>query len=105
MHVSGAEKMAMVSLASSDWQQSNNPDNDELFQTLISLIKLGHVVAFYDDNDGAIKYQANSEGQMIFTTIIFIIGLEVGVFIGILYEQHRQREFRQEYLKQVKELG
>ena len=44
--VSVAEKMAMVSLASSDWQQSNDPDNDELFQTLISLIKLGHVVAF-----------------------------------------------------------
>ena len=42
---------------------------------------------------------------MIFTTIIFIIGLEVGVIIGILYEQHKQREFRQEYLKQIKELG
>ena len=57
--VSVAEKMAMVSLASSDWQQSNNPDNDELFQTLISLIKHGAVIAFYDDNDGCVKYQSN----------------------------------------------
>ena len=36
--------------------------------------------------------------------LTFIIGLEVGVFIGIFYEQHKQREFRQEYLKQIKEL-
>ena len=62
MHVSGAEIMAMVSLASSDWQQSNDPDNDELFQTLIGLIKHGLVIAFYDDNDGCVKYQSNSEG-------------------------------------------
>ena len=57
--VSVAEKMAMVSLTSSDWQQSNNPDNDELFQTLINLIQLGAVIAFYDDNDGCVKYQSN----------------------------------------------
>tara|TARA_R110002074_G_scaffold370368_1_gene545198 strand:- start:78 stop:206 length:129 start_codon:yes stop_codon:yes gene_type:complete len=37
--------------------------------------------------------------------VTFIIGLEVGVFIGIFYEQHKQREFRQEYLKKIKELG
>ena len=57
--VSVAEKMAMVSLASSDWQQSNDPDNDELFQTLIGLINHGLVIAFYDDNDGCVKYQSN----------------------------------------------
>ena len=64
--VSVAEKMAMVSLASSDWQQSNNPDNDELFQALISLIQHGAVIAFYDDTDGCVKYQSNQlvrEGQ------------------------------------------
>ena len=53
------EKMAMVSLASSDWQGSNNPENDELFQALISLIKGGAVIAFYDDDEGCVKYQAN----------------------------------------------
>jgi len=58
--VSVAEKMAMVSLASSDWQQSNDPDNDELFRSLINLIQLGAVVAFYDDDDeGCVKYQSN----------------------------------------------
>ena len=64
--VSVAEKMAMVSLTSSDWQQSNNPDNDELFRSLISLIKHGAVIEFYDDNDGCVKYQSNQlvrEGQ------------------------------------------
>ena len=53
------EKMAMVSLASSDWQGSNNPENDELFQALISLIQHGAVIAFYDDDEGCVKYQAN----------------------------------------------
>ena len=53
------EKMAMVSLASSDWQGSNNPENDELFQALISLIKRGAVIAFYDDDEGCVKYQSN----------------------------------------------
>ena len=57
--VSVAEKMAMVSLTSSDWQQSNNPDNDELFQALIDLIQLGAVIAFYDDDEGCVKYQSN----------------------------------------------
>jgi hypothetical protein len=51
--------MAMVSLASSDWQGSNNPDNDELFQALISLIQHGAVIAFYDDDEGCVKYQSN----------------------------------------------
>tara|TARA_R110000824_G_C14873834_1_gene642611 strand:+ start:69 stop:197 length:129 start_codon:yes stop_codon:yes gene_type:complete len=37
--------------------------------------------------------------------ITFIIGMEVGVLIGILYEQRKQREFREEYIKQIKELG
>ena len=53
------EKMAMVSLASSDWQGSNNPENDELFQALISLIQHGAVIAFYDDDEGCVKYQSN----------------------------------------------
>ena len=53
------EKMAMVSLASSDWQGSNNPENDELFQALISLIQDGVVIAFYDDDEGCVKYQSN----------------------------------------------
>ena len=42
---------------------------------------------------------------MGYLIVTFIIGLEVGVFIGIFYEQHKQREFRQEYLKKIKELG
>lgn len=53
------EKMAMVSLASSDWQRSNDPENDELFQALISLIQHGAVIAFYDDDEGCVKYQSN----------------------------------------------
>ena len=53
------EKMSMVSLASSDWQGSNNPENDELFQALISLIQDGVVIAFYDDDEGCVKYQSN----------------------------------------------
>ena len=42
---------------------------------------------------------------MTYFIITFIIGMEVGVLIGILYEQHKQREFREEYIKQIKELG
>ena len=42
---------------------------------------------------------------MTYFIITFIIGMEVGVLIGVLYEQHKQREFREEYIKQIKELG
>jgi hypothetical protein len=56
---SAAEKMAMISLCSQDWQGSNDPSQDELFQALIDLIQLGKIVAFYDNAEGCVKYQAN----------------------------------------------
>ena len=36
--------------------------------------------------------------------ITFIIGLEVGAIIGILWEQRERRLFREEYAKKIKEL-
>ena len=45
-----------------------------------------------------------SEGQMTHFIITFIIGLEVGVIIGILWEQRERRLFREEYAKKIKEL-
>ena len=37
--------------------------------------------------------------------ITFIIGVQVGVFIGILWEQRQRRLFREEYANKIKELG
>ena len=57
--VSVAEKMAMISMVCSDWQESNDPLQDELFQALIDLIQLGVITALYDNAEGCVKYQAN----------------------------------------------
>jgi len=54
-----AEKMAMISMVCSDWQESNDPLQDELFQALIDLIQLGKITAFYDNAEGCVKYQSN----------------------------------------------
>lgn len=57
--ISDEEKMGMISLVSQEWQESNDPSQDELFQSLISLVQQGVVIAFYDNSDGCVKYQAN----------------------------------------------
>ena len=53
------EKMGMISLVCQEWQEANDPSQDELFQSLISLVEQGVVIAFYDNTDGRVKYQAN----------------------------------------------
>ena len=65
MHISNAEKDSMIMLTCNDWQQANDPKNDEVFRSLISLIQLGKVIAFYDDDEGCVKYQAVSNGLEI----------------------------------------
>ena len=60
MIISDNEKISMIALAYSDWQQEPEHLNDEVFQALITLIDSGEIVAFYDDNDGSVKYQAVS---------------------------------------------
>ena len=59
MDISDVEKEAMILLTCSDWQQANDPEKDELFRSLISLIQQGVVTAFYDNDEGCVKYQAN----------------------------------------------
>ena len=60
MNISNAEKDSMVLLTCNDWQQANGPKNDEVFRALISLIQSGEVIAFYDNVEGCVKYQAVS---------------------------------------------
>ena len=59
MNISNAEKDSMIMLTCSDWQQANDPQNDEVFRSLISLIQQGKIIAFYDNDEGCVKYQAN----------------------------------------------
>ena len=42
---------------------------------------------------------------MDFVIITFTLGLQVGVFIGILWEQRHRRLFREGYTNKLKELG
>ena len=65
MNISNAEKDSMIMLTCNDWQQSNDSENDEVFRSLISLIQLGKVIAFYDNDEGCVKYQAVSNGLEI----------------------------------------
>ena len=65
MYISNVEKDSMIMLTCNDWQQANDPKNDEVFRSLISLIQLGKVIAFYDDDKGCVKYQAVSNGLEI----------------------------------------
>lgn len=60
MNISNAEKDSMVLLTCNDWQQANDPQNDEVFRSLISLIQQGKIIAFYDNDEGCVKYQAVS---------------------------------------------
>ena len=60
MIISDNEKISMIALAYSDWQQTQGFEENELFQALITLIDSGEIVALYDDNDGSVKYQAVS---------------------------------------------
>tara|TARA_R110002060_G_scaffold45301_2_gene56594 strand:- start:983 stop:1111 length:129 start_codon:yes stop_codon:yes gene_type:complete len=41
---------------------------------------------------------------MDFAIITFTLGLQVGVFIGILWDQRRRRLFRELYANKLKEL-
>ena len=52
MNISNAEKDSMVLLTCNDWQQANDPEKDEVFRALISLIQSGEVIAFYDNDEG-----------------------------------------------------
>tara|TARA_R100001015_G_C4467939_1_gene52593 strand:- start:122 stop:322 length:201 start_codon:yes stop_codon:yes gene_type:complete len=65
MNISNAEKDSMIMLTCNDWQQDKDPEKDEVFRALISLIQLGKVTAFYDDDEGCVKYQAVSNGLEI----------------------------------------
>ena len=65
MNISNAEKDSMVLLTCNEWQQANDPQNDEVFRALISLIQQGKVIAFYDNDEGCVKYQAVSNGLEI----------------------------------------
>ena len=65
MDISNVEKDSMIMLTCNDWQQSNDPQNDEVFRSLISLIQLSKVIAFYDNDEGCVKYQAVSNGLEI----------------------------------------
>ena len=65
MNISNVEKDSMVLLTCNDWQQANDPEKDEVFRALVSLIQLGKVTAFYDNDEGCVKYQAVSNGLEI----------------------------------------
>jgi len=65
MNISNVEKDSMIMLTCNDWQQAKDPKNDEVFRSLISLIQLGKIIAFYDNDEGCVKYQAVSNGLEI----------------------------------------
>ena len=65
MNISNVEKDSMIMLTCNDWQQAKDSENDEVFRSLISLIQLGKVIAFYDNDEGCVKYQAVSNGLEI----------------------------------------
>ena len=65
MDISNAEKDSMILLTCNDWQQAKDPEKDEVFRALVSLIQLGKVIAFYDNDEGCVKYQAVSNGLEI----------------------------------------
>ena len=55
-------KTAMIAMICVDMLEANDPEKDELFDALIALVESDKIIAFYDDNEGVVKYQAISGG-------------------------------------------
>lgn len=54
----------MISMIYDDWATARNKSDcppAEFFQALMQLVQEGKIVAFYDDNDGVVKYSSIQE--------------------------------------------
>ena len=51
-------KMSMIAMIYGDMLEANDPEKDEYFEALISLVEKDRIIAFYDDDKGVVKYQA-----------------------------------------------
>ncbi len=55
-------KISMIAMIYGDMLEANDPEKNEYFEALIGLVEKDRIIAFYDDNDGLVKYQAVSGG-------------------------------------------
>ena len=55
-------EITMIAMIYGDMLEANDPEKDEYFEALISLVQKGRIVAFYDDDEGVVKYQAIQGG-------------------------------------------
>lgn len=55
------DKTSMIAMAYEDFLQDASPHKYETFAVVQQLIQLGKMVAYYDDNDGLVKYQQIQE--------------------------------------------
>ena len=55
-------EITMIAMIYGDMLEANDPEKNEYFEALIGLVQNGRIIAFYDDNDGLVKYQAVSGG-------------------------------------------
>ena len=51
-------KISMIAMIYGDMLEANDPEKNEYFEALISLVEKDRIIAFYDDNEGLVKYQA-----------------------------------------------
>lgn len=51
-------KISMIAMIYGDMLEANDSEKDEYFEALIGLVEKDRIIAFYDDNDGLVKYQA-----------------------------------------------
>lgn len=55
-------KISMIAMICNDKLEANDPEKDEFFDALIGLVEKDRIIAFYDDNEGVVKYQAITGG-------------------------------------------
>lgn len=55
------DKRSMIAMAYQDFLADTSPHKDEAFAVVQYLIQLGKMIAYYDDNDGLVKYQQLQE--------------------------------------------
>lgn len=51
-------KISMIAMIYGDMLEANDSEKNEYFEALISLVEKDRIIAFYDDNEGLVKYQA-----------------------------------------------
>jgi len=55
-------EISMIAMIYGDMLEANDPEKDEYFEALISLVQKGRIVAFYDDDEGRGKIPSDLGG-------------------------------------------